>query len=325
MLHRARVFVVQRRPAAVLAVLLAVAVASPVDTPATLLALVPIYGLAAYRSWRLAAAGVAAAGASTLLHALLWGPTASGPRMSLTVSSIAIGAVAAAVGAVTAERRRSREREAGLLAEQALTDERMRIARELHDAVGHDVSLMIVQAQALGATADDDDVREATDAIAALGRHTMGELSRTLRLLRHDGAEHRPQPGLAEIEEVLDGARRVGIAVSVTLEGTPRALAPALDASAYRIVQEAVTNVVRHAGGAPASVTVRYGPEELELVICDEGVINGDAFAAPGGHGLAGMRERAAMFGGTLHAGRRDGDGFEVRASLPYALSKDPS
>jgi signal transduction histidine kinase len=240
------------------------------------------------------------------------------------VSSIAIGAVAAAVGAVTAERRRSREREAGLLAEQALTDERMRIARELHDAVGHDVSLMIVQAQALGATADDD-VREATDAIAALGRHTMGELSRTLRLLRHDGAEHRPQPGLAEIEEVLDGARRVGIAVSVTLEGTPRPLAPALDASAYRIVQEAVTNVVRHAGGAPASVTVRYGPEELELVICDEGVINGDAFAAPGGHGLAGMRERAAMFGGTLHAGRRDGDGFEVRASLPYALSKDPS
>jgi signal transduction histidine kinase len=315
----------QRRPIAVLAVLLAVGAAAPVDTPATLLALLPIYGLAAYRSWRVAAAGVAAAGASTLLHALLWGPTASGPRMSLTVSSIAIAAVAAAIGAVTAERRRSREREAGLLAEQALTDERMRIARELHDAVGHDVSLMIVQAQALGATANDETVREATDAIAALGRHTMGELSRTLRLLRNDGADHRPQPGLAEIEEVLDGARQAGVPVSVTLEGAPRALAPALDASAYRIVQEAVTNVVRHAGGAPASVTVRYGPDELELVIRDEGAVNGEAVDVPAGHGLVGMRERAAMFGGTLHAGRRAGHGFEVRATLPYPPLQDAS
>ena len=325
MLRKAKDVAVRRRPGAVLAVLLAAGAVAPVETPATLLALVPIYGLAAYRSWRAAAAGAAAVGASTLIHALLWGPAASGPRMSLTVSSIALAAVAAAIGAVTAERRRSRAREAALLAEQALTDERMRIARELHDAVGHDVSLMIVQAQALGATANDEAVRDATDAIAALGRHTMGELSRTLRLLRHDGAEHRPQPGLAEIDDVLDGARRVGVPVSVRLEGTPRALPPALDASAYRIVQEAVTNVIRHAGGAPASVTVRYGGDELELVICDEGAVNRDAVDATDGHGLVGMRERAAMFGGTLDAGRRDGKGFEVRATLPYPRAQDAS
>ena len=317
MWRTARDFVVREHPVAVLVALLAVGAAVPVDTPASLLALVPIYGIAAYRSRRGAAVAVLALGASVLVHELAYGG-ASGPVMSQTVSNTAIAAAAAALGVATAERRRSRERERVLLAEQTLTDERLRIARELHDAVGHDVSLMIVQAQALGATAGDAAVKAATDAIAALGRHTMGEMSRTLKLLRHDGAEHAPQPGLAALDEVLDAARVAGVSVALTLEGTPRPLEPALDASALRIVQEAVTNVVRHAGGAPARVIVRYRAAELELVIADEGTGNGAADGGGGGHGLIGMRERAALFGGTLSAGRADGGGFEVRARLPY-------
>ena len=322
MWRAARDFVVHDHAVAVLVVLLAVGAAVPVDTPSSLLACVPIYGIAAYRSRGGAALAVAALGASVLVHELAYGG-ASGPVLSQTVSTTAIAAAAAALGVATAERRRSRERERVMLAEQALTEERLRIARELHDAVGHDVSLMIVQAQALGATAGDDAVRAATDAIAALGRHTMGEMSRTLRLLRHDGAEHAPQPGLAALDGVLDAARRAGVAVNLTVEGTPRPLAPALDASAFRIVQEAVTNAVRHAGGAPARVTLRYGRDELELVIADEGDgragDGADDDARGGGHGLIGMRERAALFGGTLSAGRPDGTGFEVRAALPYA------
>ena len=118
---------------------------------------------------------------------------------------------------------------------------------------------------------------------------------------------------------MLDGARAAGVDVRIAIEGAPRPLAPALDASALRIVQEAVTNVVRHAGGAPATVTVRYRPDSLELVVVDEGA-DGVVAERPGGHGLVGMRERAALFGGTLDAGRRASGGFEVRAVLP-----DPS
>ena len=326
MLRTVQNFVVRRRPVAVLAALVAVGTVAPWDTPLFLLALVPLYGIAAHRSWRVAAAAVAALGAGVLVHALLYGPTASGPRLSLTVSNTAIAAAVAAIGAAAGERRRARERERVLLGEQAAAQERLRIAQELHDAVGHDVTLMIVQAQALGATAGDAAVSEATDSIAALGRRTMAEMSRTLRLLRHDGAEHAPQPGLAALDDVLDGARRAGVPVTLTMEGAARPLEPALDASAFRIVQEAVTNVVRHAAGAPASVTVRYGPRELELVIADAGPgpAAQHSAAAAGGHGLAGMRERVALFGGTLQAGGRDGaGGFEVRASLPYPAGTD--
>ena len=309
--------VVRRHPVAVLAALLAAGVAVPGDTPFSVLAVVPVYGIAAHRSWRVAAGAVVGVGGSVALHALVHGSPGSSELLTAALATTAVAAVAAALGIVTAERRRSGERERALLAAQALTDERLRIARELHDAVGHDVSLMIVQAQALGATAGDVRVKAATDAIAELGRHTMGEMSRTLKLLRHDGAEHAPQSGLAALDEVLDAARAAGVSVALTMEGTPRPLEPALDASAFRIVQEAVTNVVRHAAGAPARVTVRYGADALELVIADAGTGNGSV--SGGGHGLIGMRERAALFGGTLTLGRSDGGGFEVRARLPYA------
>ena len=177
-----------------------------------------------------------------------------------------------------------------------------------------------MQAQALGATADDERVREATDGIADLGRRAMTEMHRTLKLLRGDEQEPAalaPQPGLGELPELLERARTAGVGIELAVEGEPRPLAESVDLSAYRIVQEALTNVVKHAGPAHTTVTLGYRPDALELTIADSG--NGaTAPASPGGHGLVGMRERAAMFGGTLTAGPRDGRGFEVRASLPY-------
>jgi signal transduction histidine kinase len=314
--------VLRRRPIETLAAVLAAGVAVPVPTPFTLLALVPVYGVALHRSWRVAAAGAAAIASSVVARILIWDDPGG---LAETVATAGIAIAVVAVGTAVAERRRAGTRERALLAERAVAEERLRIARELHDAVGHDVSLMVVQAQALGAISADEHVREATTAIADLGRRTMGEMHRTLRVLRDDGAERGPQPGLDALDEVLDRARAAGVAVSIAMEGPPRRLDPALDASAFRIVQEAVTNVVRHAGGAPASVTVRYLPAALELVVADDGPGDGAParaahadLASAGGHGLVGMRERAALFGGTLRAGRTDGRGFEVRAVLPY-------
>jgi len=168
---------------------------------------------------------------------------------------------------------------------------------------------MVVQAEALAAVTGD----ERADAIAALGRRTMGEMHRTLKVLRDD-VELAPQPGLNDLGGVIEGARNAGVPITYAVEGAPRPLAPALDASAYRIVQEAVTNVIRHAGGAAATVTVHYGEDALELRVSDQG---GESHAVNGGHGLIGMRERVSAFNGTLDAGPRE-RGFEVRAELPY-------
>ena len=217
------------------------------------------------------------------------------------------------------ERAELLDRERELLAQRAVAEERVRIAQELHDVVAHNVSLIVVQAQALGATAGDERVREATDGIADLGREAMAEMHRTLKLLRA-GADGdpalAPQPGLGELDGLLERARGAGVGIDLTVEGEPRPLSQSVDLSAYRIVQEALTNVVKHAGRAHTTVTLGYRPDALELTIADSG--DAPPRASAGGHGLVGMRERAALFGGTLSAGPRDGHGFEVRASLPY-------
>jgi signal transduction histidine kinase len=281
----------------VLAVLVAAGIALP---PVLLLALVPLWFLGA--DLRVA---VGAAAVIVLVEAL-WATNATAPvAMAVLCAGVITGARFQRL------RRASGARERELLAEAAANEERLRIARELHDAVGHDVSLMVVQAEALAAVTGD----ERADAIAAQGRRAMGELHRTLKVLRDD-ASHAPAPGLDDLALVLQDARAAGVPITLAVEGAPRALAAGLDASAYRIVQEAVTNVIRHAGGAPASVTVHYGTSTLQLVIADEGR---PSVAAPnGGHGLVGMRERVSAFGGTLDAGPRD-RGFVVRAELPYA------
>jgi signal transduction histidine kinase len=148
-------------------------------------------------------------------------------------------------------------------------------------------------------------------------------MHRTLKLLRtpdDDAAQRAPQPGLANLEKLLEQSRAAGLDVRLAVEGEPRELSQSLDLSAFRIVQEALTNVLKHAGHAHASVTVGYGSHALELTVVDSG--NGTKAAGPalsGGHGLVGMRERAAMFGGTLIARPRGDRGFEVNAVLPYS------
>jgi signal transduction histidine kinase len=213
------------------------------------------------------------------------------------------------------------ERERELLAAQAVADERVRIARELHDVVAHNVSLMVVQAQAVGAVADDDAQRGALDQIAALGRQGLAEMHRMLGVLRagedDPEAELAPQPGVADVERLVEHARGAGLDVRLSVEGEPRSLPPGVDLSAYRIVQEALTNVVRHAGHASAAVTISYKPGGLELTVVDDG--RGPSSNGNGGHGLVGMRERVALFGGELVAGRGpDGHGYAVRALLPF-------
>jgi signal transduction histidine kinase len=212
------------------------------------------------------------------------------------------------------------ERERELLASQAVAEERVRIARELHDVVAHNVSLMVVQAQAVGAVTSDERERGALDQIAALGRQGLAEMHRMLGVLRPGDdaveADLAPQPGVGDLEALVEQARGAGLEVVLTVEGEPRPLPAGVDLSAYRIVQEALTNVVRHSGSKQAAVTIRYGAAGLDLSVVDEG--RGPSSNGHGGHGLVGMRERVALFGGELSAGPGPGGrGYAVRAVLP--------
>jgi signal transduction histidine kinase len=212
------------------------------------------------------------------------------------------------------------ERERELLASQAVAEERVRIARELHDVVAHNVSLMVVQAQAVGTLTSDERERGALDQIATLGRQGLAEMHRMLGVLRPGDddleAELAPQPGVGDVEELVQHTRGTGLDVDLTVEGDPRPLPAGVDLSAYRIVQEALTNVVRHSGSRRAAVTIRYGAGGVELSVVDEG--RGPYRNGTGGHGLVGMRERVALFGGELSAGAGpDGRGYAVRALLP--------
>jgi signal transduction histidine kinase len=213
------------------------------------------------------------------------------------------------------------EREQALLAEQAVADERVRIARELHDVVAHGVSLMVVQAQALGAL-EGEERDGAAARIAAVGRDALSEMHRMLGVLRPSAAaepELAPAPGVRDLPALVDGARAAGLAVELGVEGEPLALPAGVDLSAYRIVQEALTNVIKHARALRTDVLVRYREGALELTVTDDGDGARGAGQPTVGHGLVGMRERVALFGGTLEAGARsDGaSGYIVRAVLP--------
>jgi signal transduction histidine kinase len=211
------------------------------------------------------------------------------------------------------------EEEGGERARAAVEAERARIARELHDVVAHAVGVMVVQATAAEQQVDDDPVavRRALQAIQSAGRQAAADLARMLGVL-HDPAgeppDRLPVPSLTRLDELLAGA--AGHPVSVAVEGDLEGLPPAVDLSAYRVVQEALTNALKHAGQAHAVVWVRYSADSLELEIVDDGP-GAQAPVASGGHGLAGMRERVALYGGRLDAGRRPSGGFAVRVLLP--------
>jgi signal transduction histidine kinase len=200
---------------------------------------------------------------------------------------------------------------------RAVAEERRRIARELHDVVGHNLSLMVIAAQALG-TGTGCDARLHADSIADLGREAMAELATTLDMLRPDLEPAAAGPSLAALPKLVDRARWAGVGAELRIEGAPRPVPEAIDLAGYRIVQEALTNIIRHADARQAEVSVRYGPEAIGLEIVDDGAGSGGAPPAIG-HGLSGMRERASLFGGTLTFGARVGGGFRVAAVLPAA------
>ena len=214
-----------------------------------------------------------------------------------------------------------REREEHAL--RAVADERARIARELHDIVAHHVSVMVVQAAAARRvlTRQPDLATSALNDVEATGRQALVELRRMLGVLRSDDAadELLPQPSLEHLDSLVAQLRDTGLAIDLRVEGRRRPLPPGIDVNAYRIVQEALTNVLKHAGTAAATVCVRFGERELELEIVDDGRGAAAAILAPvgEGHGIVGMRERAQLHGGTVEAGPIPTGGYRVRARLP--------
>ncbi|MDQ2683172.1 MAG: sensor histidine kinase [Chloroflexota bacterium] len=207
-------------------------------------------------------------------------------------------------------------------ARRAVLDERVRIARELHDVVAHHVSVMGNQAGAARRTLTKNPAKaeEALSAIEATSRTAVHELHRLLGFLRQESeaVELSPQPSLSQLGDLISSMREAGLPVEVTIEGEQRPLTPGVDLSAYRIVQEALTNVLKHAGKAHAAVTVRYCPDAVDIEIVDDGRGNaGETRPAEGGKGLIGMRERVSLLGGSLSVGHHPGVGYSVRAHLP--------
>jgi signal transduction histidine kinase len=201
----------------------------------------------------------------------------------------------------------------------AVLEERTRIAHELHDIFAHDVSVMLVQAQAARRTAagDPERARGAIAAVEETGREALDELRRLLGVLRRGDEELAlaPQPTLARLGALVARVEATGLTVELDVDGEHRPLAPGVDAAAYRIVQEALTNVVRDAAASRATVRVAYDRDAVELVVSDDSA----AGAVRDGAAVVGLRERVALYGGELHVGRRAGAGFEMRARLPLA------
>jgi signal transduction histidine kinase len=241
-----------------------------------------------------------------------------------------------ALAAELQERAARLERERADEARRAVASERTRIARELHDVVAHHVSMMVVQAEAGPVAVEHDPARAAGafEAIAATGRQALVEMRRLLGMLRGDEEQApslAPQPGLAEVPSLVEQVGRAGLRVELVVEGTEAALPPGVDLSAYRIVQEALTNALRHGGPGRARVLVRYGADDLRLQISNEAAADNGLESASGRQptdsdrpdrwsgrsGLLGMQERVNLFGGELRAGPGPDGGFTVVARLP--------
>jgi signal transduction histidine kinase len=297
---------------------------------------VGMYSVAAWGSWRAArVAGVVAAAVAVLSLSL---PRTDADLVDAAFVALALAGawllgdrarVQRALAAEAQERAVRLEREREGEARRAVASERARIARELHDVVAHHVSMMVVQAEAGPVAVEHDPARAAGafEAIAATGRQALVEMRRLLGMLR--GEEEQapslaPQPGLAEVPSLVEQVGRAGLRVELVVEGTKAALPPGIDLSAYRIIQEALTNAVRHGGDGRARVLVRYGEHDLELQIHNEGRPAGGNGSpverspeGVRGRGLLGMKERVNLFGGELRAGPGPNGGFTVVARLP--------
>ena len=218
------------------------------------------------------------------------------------------------------ERARRAEREAERERRLAVAEERTRIARDLHDSAGHAINVILVQAGAarLLQDKDPDGARAALDTIEEVARDTLGEIDQLVGALREEGSreEVEPPPGLAALETLAARHRRAGLDISVHVRGSSRELPPGVERAAYRILQEAVTNAARH-GGGDAEIEVDFRSDALEMTVTNATSDDGGESTPGGGHGIVGMRERAALLGGTLEAGGADGV-FRLRARLPY-------
>lgn len=214
-------------------------------------------------------------------------------------------------------------REAETRAATAVADERARLARELHDIVGHSVSVMTVQASAVRRLLHDDQEREreALLVVEQTGREALAEMRRLVGVLRRpeEAPALAPQPGLEHVAKLVDQAREAGLPTELRIEGEAVELASSSDLTAYRVVQEGLTNALKHANASQAEVHVRYDGAEVEVVVRDNG--RGGGSGGGGGHGLVGMRERVAVSGGELHAGRLPDGGFELRARIPVTAT----
>lgn len=224
----------------------------------------------------------------------------------------------AAAQLAEAEKRAEAENQA---AARAVAEERLRIAQELHDVVAHSMSVIAVQA-GMGAHVLDsqpEEARRALENISQTSRTTLNEMRRLLGVLRDEEGErsHAPAPGLDEVPHLVDDVRRAGLPVELDIAGPSEAVPHGVELSVYRLVQESLTNIIKHAGTASATVTISCTPVDVDVEVVDDGrgaaVKNGH-----GGHGLVGMRERVAVWGGTLDAGPRVGGGFRIHARIPF-------
>jgi signal transduction histidine kinase len=289
--------------------------------------LVGAYTVGAHCANRARTIGVVSIALGVLTVAVVGIPDATSANLALTG---AIYAAAYLFGSTVRNRRlytdQLEERAADLVrerdeeAKRAVADERLRIAQELHDVVAHSMGVIAVQA-GVGEHVIDRDPGEAKKALAAIAttsRSTLTEIRRLLGVLRdNDGAAHAPAPGLGDLPRLVSDLAAAGLPVEVHANGERLELPPGVDLTAYRIVQEGLTNVLKHAGPATACVRVTATPGVLNLEITDDGR-GVNARATSGGHGLLGMRERVAVYGGTLETGPRTGGGFRVAAQIPY-------
>jgi len=225
------------------------------------------------------------------------------------------------------ERARRLEREQEESAQKAVAAEQRRIARELHDVIAHNVSMMVVQSGAARRVLEEEPglARDALCSIEEAGRGALTEMRRLLGVLREGERDEdalAPQPGMERLDALVSHARAAGLNVDLTVTGEPRPLSAGVDLSAFRIVQEALTNALRHAGPSTTRVEVDYGSSALRLRVLDDGrgASSGNGSGALG-HGILGMRERVALFGGELKVGPRAGGGYEVLAELPLETS----